>query len=134
MIVADERVARFVSEQLGLALCPPFTCLGIERDGEIVAGAVFNHFEGADVHVTIAGKGWTREFIEAVGGYVFGQLYCARMTAVTRDCAVAEYGKRLGGEIEGVLRDHFGPGRDATILGILRRDWKFGITPPLQRG
>lgn len=134
MIVTDERVARFVSERVGSAFCPPFTAMGIERDGEIVAGVIFNQFEGANVHVTIAGTGWTRDFIEAVGQYVFGQLGCLRMTITTRQSAVVSYAERLGAEVEGRMRDHFGEGCDGILLGLLRKDWRFAIVPPIKRG
>jgi len=47
------------------------------------------------------------------------------MTITTEKPEVVEYAKRLGGEVEGRLRDHFGEGRDATIIGILKKDWRF---------
>lgn len=125
MIVADERVARFVSEKIGFALCPPYSAMGIERDGEVVAGVLFNQFEGADVHFTAAGKGWPRSFYRAVGKYVFGTLGCERMTATTRHEHVAKLAERLGGKREGVLRSHFGPGEDAIIVGILRDEYLY---------
>ena len=125
MIVEGEAVARFVSERIGFALCPPYTAMGIERDGEIIGGVIFNSFEGAAVHVTLAGKGWTRAFIKAVGDYVYRQLGCARITVTTADPKVVEYAQRLGGQLEGVLRDQFGEGRDATLVGILARDWRY---------
>lgn len=128
MIVADERVARFVADRLGFGLCPPFTCMGIERDGEIVGGVVFNNFEGGSVHVTVAGEGWSRSFLRAVGGYVFDTLGCRRMTAVTEYPAIVDLALRLGGQVEGRLRDHFGDGRDGTIMGILRREWRYVTT------
>lgn len=134
MIVTDERVAAFISEKLGAALCPPFTVLGIERDGMIIAGVLFNQFEGPNVHVSIAGFGWTRGFIAAVGEYVFGQLGCLRMTITTEHEKVAGYALRLGGDIEGRMRDYFGPGRDAILIGILRSDWKFANLKPFKRG
>lgn len=125
MIVTDERVAHFVSERLGFGLCPPWTAIGIEREGEIVAGVLFNHFEGADVHVTLAGKGWTRAFIRAVGTYVYDILGCERMTAITNCNEVANFAQRLGGQIEGRLRSHFGSGKDAIVAGILREEWRY---------
>lgn len=125
MIVEGERVARFVSGRLGFGLCPPYVAMGIERDGEIIAGALFNHFEGADVHVSIAGSGWSKEFVRAIGRYVFGQLGCVRMTAITESARVATYGIRLGGHIEGTLRSHFGRGRDALVIGILEDEWRY---------
>ena len=132
-IATDERVARFISERLGTALCPPYTVAGIERDGEIIAGALFNQFEGANVHVSIAGTDWTRGFIKAVGQYVYGQLGCLRMTITTEQDAVAKYATRLGGQVEGNMRDYFGEGRDAWLIGILRDEWVFANVTPCKR-
>ena len=129
MIVTDDRAARFVSERLDFAIAPPFTCMGIERDGHIVAGVIFHCFEGAAIHVTVAGSGWTPGFVRDVGEYVFGQLECCRITVTTGRSDVARIALRMGGKVEGCLRDQFGPGRDATIIGILRGEWKFGKFP-----
>lgn len=125
MIVADERVARFVSERLGTAFCPPYTCLGIERDGEITAGVLFHCFEGPAVHITVAGTGWTPQFVTAVGDYVFGQLGCLRMTITTEQESVVKLACKAGGQVEGCLRDQFGEGRDGHVVGILRREWRY---------
>lgn len=130
MIVTGQAVAEFVSQRVGAAICPPYTTMGLERRGVLVGGAVFNQFEGFDVHVTLAGKRWTKGFIEAVGQYVFGQLGCLRMTATTEQDEVVDYALRLGGEVEGRLRNHFGRGRDGIVIGILREDWKFGSFSP----
>lgn len=119
MIATDERVARFVSERLSFNPCPPYTVMGVERDGEIVGGVLFNCFEGADVHVTAAGSGWTKGFLIAVGDYAFGQLGCERMTITTEHESVARLAGRLGGKREGLLRSHFGKGRDGIIIGVL---------------
>jgi len=126
MIVADERVSRFVSESLGMGLCPPYSVVGIEKDGQVIAGVLINHFEGSDCHVSVAGTGWTRAFLVAVGQYVFEQLGCLRCTIITEQEKVVDLGMRLGGEIEGRLRSHFGEGRDGLIVGILRKDYRYG--------
>lgn len=126
MIVSDERVARFVSERCGFGLCPPYVALGTESDGQIINGVVFSCFEGADVRVTIAGRGWTKSFLWAVGCYVFDQLGCERMSATTEQEPVVKLACKLGGQVEGLLRNHFGKGRDAHLVGILRSEWKFG--------
>lgn len=126
MIVTSERVARFVAERCEIVLCPPYTCMGIERNGEIVAGVVFNHFSQFDICVTVAGdKGaFTLPFIRAVGAYVFDQLGLLRMTINTPHEAVIDFAERLGGQVEGVKRNQFGAGRNGTVLGILKEDWK----------
>jgi RimJ/RimL family protein N-acetyltransferase len=125
MIIGGEAVARFVSDKLQFGLCPPYTALGIERDGEIVAGALLNNFEGASVHLTAAGAGWTRAFLKALGEYVFDQLGCERITAITRQDDVAMLARRLGFRVEGRLRSHFGAGHDGIVLGVLRDEWKY---------
>jgi len=122
-IVSDERCAAFISEKLGHAFCPPFTTMGIEREGKIIAAVLFNNFEGPDVAVSIAGTGWAYGFAKAVGRYVFQTLGCIRMTATTESEEVAGYACRLGGQIEGRMRNHFGYGRDGLIIGILKSDW-----------
>jgi hypothetical protein len=124
-IVSDERVIRFVSEVIGVGLFPPQTALGIEKDGQIIAGAVFNCFEGAALHVTVAGHGWTKGFCTAVGEYVFWQLGYERMTVQTEHPEIVRFAERLGGRVEGLLENQFGRGRHAFIVGILADNYKF---------
>lgn len=125
MIVDDERVARFVGEQVNRVIYPPFTCMGIERDGEIIGGAVFNCFTSNDVHVTVAGTGWTKGFFAEVGHYAFSGLKCCRITALTEQTSVVRIAQRLGGEVEGLIRDYFGNSRDAFLIGIRKDDYRF---------
>lgn len=129
MITTDHGVAEFVSKALGFGLCPPYTQIGIISDRKIIAGVVFNMFEGTDLHFTAAGKGWTPSFMRAVGQYVYDQLGCERMTCITEQPAVGRLAIRLGGKVEGTLRNHFGPDRDGMIIGILRNEWKYRTIP-----
>lgn len=125
VVAEDPRITELVSRLTGKVFAPPFTTLGIERNGEVVAGALFNVYEGDDIHVSIAGKGWTRGFMSDVGQYVFGQLKCNRITCITESAKVVRIAERLGGQIEGCLRNHFGPSRDGYIVGILKDDYRF---------
>lgn len=123
MIVTDDRVARFVGARCGCIIYPPFTCMGIERDGEIIGGVVFNCFTGPDVEVTVAGRGWTRGFLRSVGVYAFEQLGCIRMTVTTESETVACIAERLGGKREGTAINKFGRGRDGIVIGVLEEDY-----------
>lgn len=125
MIVTDVRVAAFVSECLDTHFIPPFTCIGIEKDGAIVAGVIFHVFEGANVHLTVAGRGWNRSLFRAVGSYAFGTLGCERFTLTTEKPEVARLGERLGGKVEGIMRNQFGKGRDAFLIGVLKDEYRF---------
>lgn len=122
--MTDDRVAGFVGAQVGSVIVPPYTAMGIERDGKIVAGVIFNHYTGTDVHVTIAGASWTPHVLREVGRYVFGTLGCLRMTAITEQPHVIRIAARLGFQKEGRLRNHFGPDRPGMVLGLIREDWK----------
>lgn len=125
MIVTDNRVAEFVSRKLGFGLCPPYTCAGIERDGEIIAGVILNCWEGADIQATAAGTGWTLGFMRALGEYVYGQLGCERMTFVTEQESVGRLAEKLGAKYEGTLRSHFGRGKDGLVYGVLRDEYRY---------
>ena len=104
--------------------------MGIERDGDIVAGVIFHCYEGPNVHITVAGKGWTPAFMRAVGQYAYGQLGCLRMTVTTQSDAVAKLAQRVGGKVEGRMRDQFGPGADGIIVGVLKGEYKYGKVHP----
>lgn len=129
MIVTDERVAAFIGKELGFGVYPPWTAMGIEKDGEIIGGVLFNCFENnCDVQATVAGKGFGKDFLTAVGDYIFSQLGYARITVKTEQTSVVRLAERLGGKIEGRLRSHFGAGRDGIIVGILKDEYKFRRT------
>lgn len=124
-IVDDERVARFVGERVGATIFPPWTAMGIEKDGEIIGGALFNCFTRHDVQVTIAGRGWTKGFLAEMGNYIFKTMGCVRFTAETEQPSVVRMVERVGGQIEGMKRNQFGPGRDAFVLGVLAEEYRF---------
>lgn len=125
MIVSDERVATFVSERMGVLFYPPFKCIGIERDGQIVGGVVWNVFEAADVHVSVAGSGFTKGFLAECGHIAFTLLRKRRVTILTEQPRVVRLAQKLGGRIEGRLREHFGEGRDAFVVGILKDEYRY---------
>lgn len=125
VIVRDARVAEFVGGEIGVIFSPPLSCIGIEKDGEIIGGAVFNNYEGKDIHLSAAGRGWTRGFLAEVGHYVYTVLDCQRMTVITAHPGVVRLAERLGGQIEGCLRRHFQDGQDAFIVGILKHEYKW---------
>lgn len=128
MIVTDDRVARFVGERNAQTVIPPYTAIGLERDGEIVAGAIFRNFNGFDIDVLVVGndaKSFPPSFVRAIGRYVFDQLGCLRLSMTTDQTRVVDLAKRLGASVEGKKRNGFGLSKDAILLGVLRDEWKF---------
>lgn len=125
MIVSDSRVSAFVAERLGVKLCEPFTALGVERHGRIVAGIVFNCWTGPDAQLSIAAdRGCiTKRFLRRVGIYLTNELGCIRATIETEQPHVVDMAVRMGGKIEGVKRDLYGEGRDGVVIGVLKKEW-----------
>lgn len=121
----DGRIAIYLAKRLNALFHPPFVAMACERDGEIVAGMLFNTFTGPDIHVSIAGSIWTRRFLRAFGWYLFSALKVERFTGITEQQSVIDIVERLGGQVEGVMRNHFGPGRDGIVLGVLRDEYRY---------
>lgn len=125
MIVSGDNVAAYVASRLETNFYPPFTALGVARDGAVVAGIVFNCWTGPDVQLTIAAEpgAMSRRFLRRVGLYITKELGCIRATIETEQPHVVDMALRMGGKVEGVKRDLFGHGRDGTVIGVLKRDW-----------
>jgi len=128
VIVTGDRVAEFVTQKIGIgAFYGPHQAIGLERDGRIVAGGVFYFYSGNDFHLAIASERGclSRDILKAWGKYCVETSGCARVTVVTEQPLVISMAVRLGGQIEGVLRNFFGPGRNGTLIGILKEHWRF---------
>lgn len=121
----DPRIPAFMERVLGVQFFPPFTCMGLEKDGQIIAGMLFNVYTGPDIHVTIAGSGWTRRLLREMGQYLFDILQVERFTAVTEKQNVIGIVERVGGKREGVLRNHFGPNRNGIVIGVLKDEYRY---------
>ena len=140
--ISDQRVADYVAARTGIALAPgQYAQLGIVRDGQVTAGVVFTHFSGTDISLTVAAAyhgAFTKTFLIRLGQYLWGELGCSRITFLTEQDRVVELAVQLGAKIEGRKRDAFGPGRDATMLGLLASEWPFKTkrsgSDPLQAG
>jgi len=126
--VSDQRVTEYVCQRTGIRLGQDHSCLGIVRDGVVLGGVVFTHFSGTDVSITVAVSSprvFTKQFLIRVGQYIFSELRVSRVTILTEQPAVVEFALRRGAKIEGIKRDAFGPGRNATMLGLLASEWPF---------
>ena len=73
----SERVGKWVFDHFGSHFDPlSATALGVESDGQIVGGCVYEKFAGQSLVMHCAGTGhWlTREFLRAMFAYPFVQL------------------------------------------------------------
>lgn len=123
----EPRVVAYAADRLGHVFDAGSVGLGVDVDGEIRAALVFHGWTGPDVHMSAAGepRGWTRGLFAAVREYAFCLLGCERITLITEDLKNVDLSQRLGGKIEGLKRNQFGPGRDGYLVGFLKAEWRF---------
>lgn len=123
---ADEEARAYVEKTLDVGIAEPFTGVLIERDGQTISAIVFNEFSDRDVRITWAGEQPASVgVLRQVARYVFAQLGCRRVTAITRanDHPAIRSLTRLGFRPEGVMRARFADS-DGLIFGLLRSEQK----------
>lgn len=126
------RVAAFVAERCGVQFgASPFTAIGAEVGGQVVAGCVFSLYQPPDIHLSVAvdpaGRSCVRPLMLACAGYAFHQLRCARITAeIAEGNRASRIGaERLGFKVEGLKPRAMPDGSGKLILGLLPEDFPF---------
>lgn len=129
-----ELIGAFVNMKQGFPPETPwgnFNALGLVRNGHLVAGVIFNGYEGANVNIHVgaeAGSKWmTREFLHATFDYPFNQLGKHRVSAFIRatNKRTIAFVKNLGFSYEGKMQDFYTDGGDMVVYGLLRRKCRF---------
>ena len=127
----DERVRNWVAERMGEDLSDATAAIGIEEDGELIAGVAYNMYTGASICMNVAaepGKRWTKkEFMYAFFAYPFIQLKCNRVTGLVRrsNTVARKFDEHVGFIQEGVVRQAFEDGEDAILYGMLKSECKW---------
>jgi RimJ/RimL family protein N-acetyltransferase len=127
----DKRVRDWVAERIGENLDDAEVAIGIEEDGELIAGVAYNMYTGAAICMNVAatpGKRWTtKEFMYAFFAYPFIQLKCRRVTGLVRmsNEAAKKFDEHVGFIQEGVIREAFEDGEDAILYGMLKSECRY---------
>ena len=136
MLTSGTHVVEWMAKQLK---CTFGVCQGIGwmKDGEIVAGIVFDGYNQANIFVHIAklrGERMPPTLIAAMFDYPFRQLQCKRLSAIISDRNEASMGfaRKLGATVNGFLEDGAVDG-NLVIFGLLRKDANKWLTKSLQR-
>jgi RimJ/RimL family protein N-acetyltransferase len=129
---ANDAIVKWVMGKLQAPAVKPYRGLGLEDDrGRLVAGVVFNGYNGANVDITVYGPGHIgRRELRAVFAYAFNALHATRITARTRRKNVLHSGKileRMGFRYEGKAVSYYGEGRacDAMVYRMLRHECRW---------
>lgn len=127
----DERVVEWVGQRVDEANFGQAVGIGLEEDGELIAGVVFNLFTGASISMHVAavpGKRWmTRDYLWRCFAYPFLQLQCNRITGLVRadNLEAQKFDEHLGFKREGLLRRACEDGTDMILYGMLKDECRF---------
>ena len=127
----DARVRDWVAERIGEPFGENDVAIGVEENGVLIAGVVYNMYSTASISMHVAaepGKRWTtKEFMYAFFAYPFIQLRCNRVTGLVRRSneAARKFDEHVGFTQEGVLRQAFEDGEDAILYGMLMSECKW---------
>lgn len=108
-VISDQsrRVSHWVGSRMG-STWDGAMAIGLEQDGELIAGVVYDDFNGANInmHVAATGRNWmTRAYLHFCFWYPFEQLKVKRVTGLVPavNMAARKFDEHLGFELEARL-------------------------------
>lgn len=101
--------------------------LGFERDGEILAGALYQDWSGPNVWVHLAIRRMSREFLHYGFRYPFLELGCQRLTGAVEasNAAARRFNEHVGFAVEATLSGAARDGGDVLIYVMWRDRCRF---------
>lgn len=125
-----QRVNGWVSARIpGAGFSWHDVAIGVEQDGELIAGVVYTHYCGTDIRMHVAGEGrWlNREGLFRFFAYPFLQLGCRRVSGLVRsdNLKAQRFDEKLGFVREGLLRDADEDGCDLIVYGMTKAECRW---------
>lgn len=133
MIVWNDpaRVSNFVAQQLGIDGWSHCRAIGLEKDGQLIAGVVYDYYTGTNICLHIAAlpnRRWlNKEFLFYMFDYPFTQLGVKRMTGIIPESnkESVRFAEGLHGcTLEARLKDAH-PQGDMLIFCMFKDDCKY---------
>ena len=127
-----EQVLPFAQSLIpGLARSDGMRCIGLRKDGELVAAAVYEGFNGQNMWVHLAGvpgQRWmTRDFLRA--GFAYPFLVCGvqRLSGYVNssNLAARRLNEHFGYRVEATLKGAAPDGGDVLIYVMWRKDCRY---------
>lgn len=129
-VINDKRTVEFVTKENGITDGQIHSSIGLERDGEIVAGIVYCDFSGSNIFLHVASKpgvNWiSRGLLKLVFGWPFNGLGVKRITGLVPESntRAVKLDEHLGFKREARLEDIFPEGA-LLIFGMRREECRF---------
>lgn len=134
IVVNDERIARFVAQAVGSDDFTAHGTIGVlagrATGEEILAGIVYDNFNGANICMHVGAKpgvNWvSRKLLHLAFDYPFRQLGCRRVTGLVPESNVAarRFNEHLGFKVEARIRAGAMDG-DVLIYAMFREECRF---------
>ena len=122
------RVLKFLQQHTPLAACANMSSIGLERDGELVAGVIYEGYNGYNVwmHVAIAGR-ITLPSPRYAFHYPFIELGCRRVSGRVEasNTKSRRFSEHLGFKQEAVLRGAASDGGDVILYRMTREECRY---------
>lgn len=131
-IISDlPRVLAFVRTQMPMAYVENMKSLGLERDGELVAGVLYEGYNGPNVWMHVAavpGRRWMqRDYLWYCFHYPFNEMGVQRISGYVNasNTQARSFDEHLGFKVEATLSGAAPDGGDVLIYVMRREDCRF---------
>jgi RimJ/RimL family protein N-acetyltransferase len=127
----DEEVAEWVGKRLDEDNFCQTAAIGVEENGKLIAGVVYNLYNGPSICMHVAaepGKIWlSKNSLFKFFAYPFIQLGCNRVTGLVRvdNIEARRFDEHLGFVQEGVIRKGATDGTDMILYGMLKEECRW---------
>jgi RimJ/RimL family protein N-acetyltransferase len=125
------RVLAFINERQPLAYVAGMKGIGLEEDGQLIAGVAYEGFNGSNVWMHVAavpGARWmTREYLQVCFAYPFNQLGVRRVSGYVEatNTAARRFDEHLGFKQEAILKGAGKNDGDVLIYCMRREDCRY---------
>ncbi len=126
----DWRVGPWVCHRTGGAWSPVDSkTIGMEKDGDLIAGVLFDHYNHRSIAMHVAGEGsrWmTRSYLRAAFGYAFLQMKVAKVLGLVDESneRARRLDEHLGFQLEARIADA-APGGDLLLYTMTPAQCRF---------
>jgi hypothetical protein len=125
-IIQGADAAHFVAERCGAEMfAEPYQAIGFTVDGRFAGGVVFTGFNGRNVDISVANDvhRWPVAFYRYFADYMWDTLGVHRVTMIVRP-GNEKMCIKLGGKLEGMMREWYPDGSEALLFGLLKSEFK----------
>lgn len=131
VVLNEKKIVDWVANKVDEKYFNECASVGLYRDKKIIAGVVFNMYNGVSVCMHVASLRKSRwldkSFLKLCFGISFNHLKCRRVTGLIKENnhKSIKFVKRLGFVQEGIIRHGSDDGKNIILFGLLKEDCKF---------